>query len=272
MADKEEKIYKGVYGLTCNRSACTTKQPANWYNHSTRLYYCKSCAMMINDVNRADAHRLFGHELCTEGAVKLRDSFIFYRSFFESISSLSDADKLKIYEAIAEYSLNNKLIDLHGVSSGFFTLIKPLLDANNKRYINGTKAKRKQNGSKVKASKKQEVSKTEGNVYVNDNVDVDNNVNENVNNIIAHLNRVCGSSFRSNTAGTIKHIAARLAEGFTEDELCLVVDYQHKQWANTNMKEYLRPSTLFNSEKFQGYLSNAKVSTPTPKQQRDDSW
>jgi hypothetical protein len=67
---KGDKIYKGVYGLTCNRGACTTGMPATWYNHSTQLFYCKSCAMNINLLNREDAMKLFGHDLCTEGVKK----------------------------------------------------------------------------------------------------------------------------------------------------------------------------------------------------------
>jgi hypothetical protein len=37
-----------------------------------------------------------------------RDTFIFYRSFKESMSDLSDADKLIMYEAITDYSLDMK--------------------------------------------------------------------------------------------------------------------------------------------------------------------
>lgn len=55
---------KGVKGGNCNRTACQ-KPVANWYNHSTRMYYCKSCAMKINRLNHSDAMRLYGHELCT---------------------------------------------------------------------------------------------------------------------------------------------------------------------------------------------------------------
>jgi hypothetical protein len=55
---------KGRYNKECNRTACNN-QEAVFYNHSTRLYYCKSCAILINEQNRTDAQRLFGHDLCT---------------------------------------------------------------------------------------------------------------------------------------------------------------------------------------------------------------
>ena len=57
-------IKKGEYMGECNRTACNTKD-AQYYNHSTRSFYCPECANLINNANAADAHRMFGHELCT---------------------------------------------------------------------------------------------------------------------------------------------------------------------------------------------------------------
>jgi hypothetical protein len=68
-----------------------------------------------------------------------RNSFIFYRSFFETIGDLNDADQLQIYRAIAEYSLNDKLVDLTGFSKTIFRLIEPQLLANKRRFENGLK-------------------------------------------------------------------------------------------------------------------------------------
>ncbi len=55
---------KGDYNQECNRTACSNKR-AVFFNHSTRQHYCASCAKLINDMNHADAMRLYGHELCT---------------------------------------------------------------------------------------------------------------------------------------------------------------------------------------------------------------
>ena len=68
-----------------------------------------------------------------------RDSFIFYRSFYETISDLDDKQQLQIYKAIAELSLNDNLIALEGISKTIFRLIEPQLKANKKRYLNGLK-------------------------------------------------------------------------------------------------------------------------------------
>ena len=89
----------------------------------------------------------------------MRDGFIFYRSFYEAISDLDNEQQLEIYQAIAKYSLNFEEPILSGVTATIFKLIKPQLEANNKRYTNGKQAKRKQNGSKTEAKPEQNESK-----------------------------------------------------------------------------------------------------------------
>jgi hypothetical protein len=63
---------KGEKGGSCNRTAC--QKPAaddphgiRWFNHSTRKYYCRSCAWELNDdpFNKRDAQQIWGHTLCT---------------------------------------------------------------------------------------------------------------------------------------------------------------------------------------------------------------
>jgi hypothetical protein len=55
---------KGKKDMECYRAACSNS-PATWYNHSTRMFYCVDCAGLINNHNKRDAFRMFGHELCT---------------------------------------------------------------------------------------------------------------------------------------------------------------------------------------------------------------
>lgn len=64
---------KGEFNGRCNRSACLN-QGANWYNHSTRKYYCKSCAHWLNidEFNKRDAMEIWGHDLCTEGKADMK--------------------------------------------------------------------------------------------------------------------------------------------------------------------------------------------------------
>lgn len=69
-----------------------------------------------------------------------RDSFVFYRSFYEGIKCMPSDIQLEIYRTITEYALFS--IEPDGISDpalGMFTLIRPSIDANNKRWSNGRK-------------------------------------------------------------------------------------------------------------------------------------
>ena len=89
---------------------------------------------------------------------------------------------------------------------------------------------------------------------------------EGVKEIIDHLNEKAGSSFRDTTASTRKSIIARLKEGFTVDDCKRVIDDRVRRWKGTEQEQYLRPSTLFASSKFEGYLNAA------PKDKPPDDW
>lgn len=75
----------------------------------------------------------------------MRDTFIFYRSFYEAAKTLSDADRLTLYDTIAGYALDEKEPEASGVALGMFLLMKPVIDANTQRYENGKKGGRKPN-------------------------------------------------------------------------------------------------------------------------------
>lgn len=113
-----------------------------------------------------------------------RDSIIFYRSFYEAIKELPLDVQATVYSAIFEYSLNFNEIELAGLPKTIFTLIKPQLDANNKRFENGLKGGRKKaNNEQVETEKEpkrnQNETKVEANKNVNDNVNInDNDINK----------------------------------------------------------------------------------------------
>ena len=69
----------------------------------------------------------------------MRDSFVFYESFYLAISELSAAQQSKIFQAICRYALYEEVPELKGASAAVFKLVKPQIDANNRRYENGKK-------------------------------------------------------------------------------------------------------------------------------------
>lgn len=120
----------------------------------------------------------------------MRDSFVFYRSFYDAIKDLPRDVQGEIYTAIMEYSLYGKETEnLKPIARSVFTLMKPQIDVNNKRFENGKKGGRPKSGNepdgnqeetKEKPSNNQSETKSKPNV--NDNVNDNVNANENKDN------------------------------------------------------------------------------------------
>ena len=64
-----------------------------------------------------------------------RDSFVFYRSFHEAIMKLADEDRLIAYDRLMEYAINWNDIGSEWLSDLIFWLMKPNIDANNKKAL-----------------------------------------------------------------------------------------------------------------------------------------
>lgn len=127
-----------------------------------------------------------------------RDSFLFYRSFMEALEDLNDKQYAKVMRAITKFALDGEEIALSGVEKVIFTLTKPQIIANNKRYENGCRggrnstkeeAKQVQDDTELQPNGNQTVTKTkpnfnqdETNLTPNENVNVNDNVNVKDNN------------------------------------------------------------------------------------------
>ncbi|WIK25497.1 conserved phage C-terminal domain-containing protein [Enterobacter asburiae] len=75
--------------------------------------------------------------------------------------------------------------------------------------------------------------------------------------VLTHLNQVTSSRYQVSTT-SLQNIRARIVEGYTVEELSLVVDYCNAKWSeDLTMSAYLRPQTLFQPTKFPGYLKSA---------------
>ena len=64
----------------------------------------------------------------------MRDGFIFYESFRSAMKGLQAETQVLLYNAIADYALYGIEPDFgsDGIAGGFFTLIRPQIDANNR--------------------------------------------------------------------------------------------------------------------------------------------
>lgn len=142
-----------------------------------------------------------------------RDSFIFYRSFYEAISELPKENQADSYNAIMRYALDQEEIELTGISKAIFSLVKPQLDANYKKYENG-----KQKKSKTEAKQKQTKSKkvTNVNVNVNDNVNVNVNDNDKVSDsCVDGLQKII--DFYNENIGLITPYGVEVLEDYSKD-------------------------------------------------------
>lgn len=164
----------------------------------------------------------------------MRDSVVFYRSFYDAIKNIPEADQLKVYTAIMEYAMNDVQPEIDGIALAIFLLVKPQIDANNKRYENGKKAKVKQAVSKSEASCKQNTSKSEANVNVNENEKENVNVKEKDKTYSCAFEELWKAYPRKKEkSAAYKAYKATLNKGFSEDELMTAV----KRYAEECKKE-----------------------------------
>ena len=101
-----------------------------------------------------------------------RESFVFYRSFYEGIKELPRDIQGEVLTAIMEYGLNGVTTENQKpITKAMFALIKPQLDANNQRFENGRLgAEHGKKGGRPRKEKPQENPNLTPNVNVNDNV------------------------------------------------------------------------------------------------------
>lgn len=109
-----------------------------------------------------------------------KNSFVFYRSFYAAISKVKDKEtKANIYDAICELGLNDNTVELDdSVGQIIMDLIRPQLQANNKKYEDGKKGGRppkETTGSKSKKTTGYSRKKPNENVNVNENENVNDN-------------------------------------------------------------------------------------------------
>ena len=74
----------------------------------------------------------------------MRDGFIFYESFRSAMKGLPAETQVLLYNAIADYALYDiePDFDHDGIARGFFTLMRPQIDANNRRRDAGARGGR----------------------------------------------------------------------------------------------------------------------------------
>ena len=111
-----------------------------------------------------------------------RESFVFYSSFLKAIRAIKKRDiQAELALAIIEYGITGETGECGEMVSMAMELIKPQIEANNQRYINGIKgAEHGVKGGRPRKEKPQENPTETPNVNVNVN-DNDYNINKQTN-------------------------------------------------------------------------------------------
>lgn len=92
--------------------------------------------------------------------------------------------------------------------------------------------------------------------------------------VVQALNEETGSHYRPTSKATMRHVLARLREGFTVEDCKEVIRKKSEEWGGTDMAKYLRPETLF-GPKFEGYLNapeDPKAKEMAEKAKADAEW
>ena len=184
----------------------------------------------------------------------MRDSVVFYRSFWEAIKEADPPDQLAAYNAIFDYALDGIEPNVTGAAAVAFIMAKPQIDANNRRYENGKKGAkygklggrpRKEKNPKKTPKKPQENPTETPNVNVNENVNVNVNDKErdtpsitNDNTVITNDNRVINKRF---APPSLEEVRAYCMERKNNVDPEAFIDfYASKGWkvGNQTMKDW----------------------------------
>lgn len=101
-----------------------------------------------------------------------RNTFVFYRSYFDAIELLSKKNRLLAYEAIAKYALNQEeMQDLPPQVLIILKIAKPNIDANIRNYNKRVKGKRQKIASDLEKELNEEVElpRKKGTSIIGDN-------------------------------------------------------------------------------------------------------
>ena len=111
----------------------------------------------------------------------MRDGFIFYESFRDAMRGLPAETQLVLYNAIADYALYDEKPDFggDGIAKGFFALMRPQIDANNRKRDVGARGGRPVKSTGQEPHENQTETNEEPNDYL-DETDVKPNDNQGI--------------------------------------------------------------------------------------------
>lgn len=191
--------------------------------------------------------------------------------FTQTIETLADAERGRLFLAMLEYARTGAAPELSGSERGAWGPVKAMIDKQSQTYRNrvsgmakARETRWKQIDTDCNSLQQQTVRERESpppapppkekDIYIPPNSEGIDPLTENCNTVIDFLNKVAGTQYKHSETSR-KHIRARLNDGFTVDDCKQVICKQWKAWRGTEWQKYMRPETLFNPTKFEGYLN-----------------
>lgn len=202
----------------------------------------------------------------------MRDGVVFYRSFYEAIRSLPAEQFKAAALAILEYGLDGKEPETEGIEKTVFCMAKPQIDANNRRYENGTKGgrpKTKTNLDETKNNLEGTKSNLDETKHEPKEKEKDKEKDkDNINKYTCAFEALWKAYPRKKDKGmAYKQYKARLNDGFSEDELMTAVKrYADECQRQRTEEKYIKHCATFlgASTPFIDYLrEETNVNEPT---------
>lgn len=132
-----------------------------------------------------------------------RESFVFYSSFLKAIRAIKKRDiQAELALAIIEYGITGETGECGEMVSMAMELIKPQIEANNQKYVNGLKGAehgikggrpKKENPTKTPEEPQKNPKKTPQKPQENPTETPNVNVNDNVNDLFQQTNKQAGA-------------------------------------------------------------------------------
>lgn len=212
-----------------------------------------------------------------------RKSFVLHKDSLDVLDELTDEQAGKLFRAIKAYQRGEEL-ELDHITKIVFSSFKNQFERDEAKYQKTCEARAKagKKGGEKKAEAEKErlanaskcqqelPSDSKSKQDLANLADSDSKSDSDSNNkdlmsdksdaveVLLYLNQVVGGDFKPTTKSHTSVINARLKEGYSVEDMKLVVDFKAKEWMNTNAAQYLRPGTLFIPKNFAGYLQGAK--------------
>ncbi|UHL93748.1 conserved phage C-terminal domain-containing protein [Ligilactobacillus salivarius] len=148
-----------------------------------------------------------------------------------------------------------------------YPITNPKIEDNSDRFC-GTGGIDKKINTPIDEKIKENITSINNiNMLDKDNSEVSNTNRFNYSKFINSINEEANTNFR-NSSNNRKLIHARLADGYTEEELIKVIKFKANQWKdNEKMKKYIVLTTLLRPSNFDKYIQEVE-SIPEPQEKR----